>query len=117
MQSVAVTSGPIQRMLGLASVRIHTVAGPISAGLPIAERAEAGVLFERLADEAVERAASDTSHHWGAVTEAAAEPHRAGQPDEVAGPNVPTAPRTPTGPKTPTEPNPPTEPSEVADAR
>jgi putative membrane protein len=67
MQSVAVTVGPVQRLLDLASVRIHTVAGPVVATLPVADRAEAGVLFERLADEAVERAASDTSHHWGAV--------------------------------------------------
>ena len=68
MQSVAITVGPVQRMLDLASVRIDTVAGPVVATLPVADRTEAGVLFERLADEAVERAASDTSHHWGAVT-------------------------------------------------
>ena len=67
MQSVAVTVGPLQRLLDLASVRIHTVAGPVVATLPVADRTEAGELFERLADEAVERAASDTSHHWGAV--------------------------------------------------
>ncbi|MDQ0576491.1 PH domain-containing protein [Agromyces albus] len=111
MQSVAVTSGPIQRMLGLASVRIHTVAGPVAAGLPIAERAEAEALFERLADEAVERAASDTSHHWGAVTSAAADPARASRTSEVAGPGTPPAQGTSAGPGTPTET------SEVADAR
>jgi putative membrane protein len=65
MQSVAVTVGPIQRMLRLASVRIHTVTGPVTAVLPIAERADAAAFFELLADEAVERAANDTSHHWG----------------------------------------------------
>ena len=74
MQSVAVTVGPIQRMLRLASVRIHTVTGPVNAVLPVADRAEASALFERLADEAVERAASDTSHHWGATTVVRAEP-------------------------------------------
>ena len=67
MQSVAVSAGPVQRMLRLASVRIHTVAGPVVPNLPDAERDEADRLFERLADEAVERAASDTSHHWGAA--------------------------------------------------
>lgn len=67
MQSVAVTVGPLQRLLDLAAVRIHTVAGPVVATLPVADRTEAGELFERLADEAVERAASDTSHHWGVV--------------------------------------------------
>ncbi len=66
MQSVAVSVGPLQRMLGLASVRIHTVTGPVVATLPVAERDEALLLFERLADDAVDRAAADTSHHWGA---------------------------------------------------
>ncbi|MDQ0893327.1 PH domain-containing protein [Agromyces ramosus] len=67
MQSVARTVGPIERMLRLASVRIHTVTGPVSAGLPIIEQAEAEALFERIAHDAVERATADTSHHWGAV--------------------------------------------------
>jgi putative membrane protein len=67
MQSVAIHVGPIDRMLRLASVRIHTVTGPVTAILPVVDRTEAVTLFERLADEAVERGASDTSHHWGAV--------------------------------------------------
>jgi putative membrane protein len=71
MQSVGVTAGPIERMLRLATVRIHTVAGPVSAVLPATDRDEAFVLFERLADEAVERAASDTTHHWRAEARAA----------------------------------------------
>jgi putative membrane protein len=66
MQSVAVTIGPIERMLRLASVRIHTVTGPVTPMLPISDRTEAVAFFERLADEAVEQGASDTSHHWGA---------------------------------------------------
>ena len=75
MQSVARTQGPIERMLGLATVRIHTVTGPVTAWLPIVDQAEAEVLFERLADEAVERATADTSHHWGvAVSGAGAVP-------------------------------------------
>ncbi|WP_217424000.1 PH domain-containing protein [Agromyces sp. Marseille-P2726] len=68
MQSVAVSVGPLQRMLRLASVRIHTVTGPVTALAPSLDRSEATDLFERLADEAVERAASDTSHHWAAVS-------------------------------------------------
>ncbi|MEV1131687.1 PH domain-containing protein [Agromyces sp. NPDC049794] len=71
MQSVAVAAGPIGRMLGLASVRIHTVAGPVTASLPVADRTEAFALFERLADEAVERAVADTSDHWGVRPEVA----------------------------------------------
>jgi len=69
MQSVAVSVGPIDRALDLAAVRLHTVAGPVSAVLPVVDRGEAMRLFERLSDEAVERAASDTTHHWGAVTD------------------------------------------------
>ena len=65
--SVAVSVGPLQRMLRLASVRIHTVTGPVTAVAPSLERAEASELFERLADDAIERAATDTSHHWGVI--------------------------------------------------
>ncbi|WP_051138699.1 PH domain-containing protein [Agromyces italicus] len=67
MQSVALSVGPIDRWLRLAGVRLHTVAGPVSAVLPIVDRGEAERLFERLAEEAVDRAASDTTHHWGAT--------------------------------------------------
>jgi putative membrane protein len=65
MQSVAIHVGPVKRMLRLAAVRIHTVAGPVYATLPVADRDEADLLFERVAAEAVDRAARDTSHHWG----------------------------------------------------
>ena len=73
MQSDAISAGPLQRMLRLASVRIHTVTGPVTALAPSLDRSEASDLFEQLADEAIERAASDTSHHWGILsgTEAA----------------------------------------------
>lgn len=67
MQSVAIHVGPVKRMLRLAAVRIHTVAGPVYATLPVADRENAAGLFERLAAEAVDRAARDTSHHWGAA--------------------------------------------------
>ncbi|WP_157002167.1 PH domain-containing protein [Agromyces laixinhei] len=66
MQSVALSVGPIERRLDLATLRLHTVTGPVSALLPVAHRPDATALFERLAHEAIERAASDTSHHWGA---------------------------------------------------
>ncbi len=69
MQSVAVSVGPIDRALDLAGIRLHTVTGPVSAVLPVVDRAEAMRLFERLSEEAVERAASDTTHHWGAATD------------------------------------------------
>ncbi len=67
MQSVAISVGPIDRWLRLAGIRLHTVTGPVSAVLPVVDRDEAERLFERLAEEAVDRAAIDTTHHWGAV--------------------------------------------------
>ncbi|GAA1753124.1 PH domain-containing protein [Agromyces humatus] len=72
MQSVAVSVGPIDRALDLAGIRLHTVTGPVSAVLPVVDRGEAMRLFERLSEEAVERAASDTTHHWGAAQAAQA---------------------------------------------
>ncbi|WP_394553082.1 PH domain-containing protein [Agromyces sp. MMS24-JH15] len=65
MQSASVQSGPVGRMLRLASLRLHTVVGPITATLPAVDRAEAISAFEHVAHEAVVRAASDTSHEWG----------------------------------------------------
>jgi len=70
MQSVAVSAGPIDRALRLSELRLHTVTGPVSAVLPVVDRDEATRLFERLADEAVARAATDTTHHWGAAPRA-----------------------------------------------
>ena len=65
MQSVAVEAGPVRRGLRLASLRVHTVAGPVSVVAPVVDRAEADAAFERLAHEAVERAADDHSERWG----------------------------------------------------
>jgi putative membrane protein len=65
MQSVAIEVGPVRRALGLASLRVHTVAGPVSAVVPVAGRVEADAAFERVAHEAVVRAADDHSERWG----------------------------------------------------
>ncbi|MCD2441573.1 PH domain-containing protein [Agromyces sp. SYSU K20354] len=70
MQSVAVSVGPVDRALDLAGIRLHTVTGPVNAMLPVVDRSEAMRLFERLSEEAVERAASDTTHHWGVAARA-----------------------------------------------
>jgi putative membrane protein len=69
MQSVALSSGPVRRALRLAELRVHTVAGPVYATLPVIDRAEAAALFEQLAAEAVRRAAEDRSQHWGRTDE------------------------------------------------
>lgn len=102
MQSLAVSVGPIERGLRLATLRLHTVTGPVTAVLPIVDRSEALVLFESLSHEAVERAASDTSHHWGTVPAvewpepAAAEPAPA---ESVTAVPAPAGPADETGPR------------------
>lgn len=82
MQSVAVSVGPIDRALDLAAIRLHTVTGPVSAVLPVVDRAEAMRLFERLSEDAVERAASDTTHHWGAAAVGPTDGRPKDEPDE-----------------------------------
>ncbi|MGX5695737.1 PH domain-containing protein [Agromyces soli] len=74
MQSVAVSSGPVRRGLGLAELRLHTVAGPVYATLPVVDREAAQALFEQLSAEAVRRASDDRSEHWGRAREAQSEP-------------------------------------------
>ncbi|MDJ0323761.1 PH domain-containing protein [Cryobacterium sp. PH31-AA6] len=64
LQSVAVSQGPVQRMLRLASADLHTVAGPVAATLSVLDAGEAVNLFDRVAAGAVESAHLDTSHHW-----------------------------------------------------
>lgn len=67
VQSVALSRGPVRRMLRLASVRVHTLAGPVTVELPVADADEAATLFERLAVDAVAWAGADESHRWGAA--------------------------------------------------
>jgi putative membrane protein len=70
LQSVAIARGPIRRGLGLASLRIHTVAGPITPEVPALDRADADAAFEAIAAEAVARAIRDRSDHWGVEADA-----------------------------------------------
>lgn len=67
IQSLAVHQGPILRRLDLASLHVHTVAGPISARLGAVDRREALRFFTEVADAAVAAATRDTSHRWGSV--------------------------------------------------
>lgn len=67
LQSVDLRQGPLDRSLGLATVRAQTVAGPVTASLDVAAASVALELFERTAADAVRYAATDTSHQWGAV--------------------------------------------------
>jgi putative membrane protein len=64
LQSISIEQGPIQRMLRLANLRVHTVAGPVVAALPVIDVREGERLFERLSAGAISSARADTSHHW-----------------------------------------------------
>jgi putative membrane protein len=64
LQSVAVRQGPVQRMLRLASVRLHTVAGPVYSMLPVVDLDESVRFFESVAAGAITSAQADTSHRW-----------------------------------------------------
>jgi len=65
MQSVAVAAGPVRRGLGLESLRIHTVVGPITPEVPALDRADATAAFTAIAAEAVDRALRDRTDRWG----------------------------------------------------
>jgi putative membrane protein len=64
LQSVGISQGPLQRMQRLASAKLHTVAGPVTASLPVVAQAQALVLFQALAAGAVASAEADTTHRW-----------------------------------------------------
>jgi putative membrane protein len=64
LQSVAINQGPVRRRLRLASARLHTVTGPVSATLGVIDVGEAVRLLETVTAGAVRSADSDTSHHW-----------------------------------------------------
>jgi membrane protein YdbS with pleckstrin-like domain len=50
MQFIDVTAGPLERMFGLATVRLHTAAAATDARIPGLEREEAARLRDRLAE-------------------------------------------------------------------
>ncbi len=64
IQSVALSRGPLGRRLRLAKVRVHTVAGPVSAYVGAVDQATAVGFFESLAHEAVAAGQADRSHRW-----------------------------------------------------
>ncbi|MBK4348477.1 PH domain-containing protein [Lacisediminihabitans changchengi] len=64
LQSVALSQGPVLRMLRLADIHLHTVAGPIRAHLDAVDQNRALAFFETVATAAVASQQSDTSHRW-----------------------------------------------------
>ncbi len=64
MQSVALHQGPIERSLRVASVNVHTVAGPITPRLGAVDAEVAIRFFGEVASEAVHAVSSDRTHRW-----------------------------------------------------
>ncbi|MGV8877024.1 MAG: PH domain-containing protein, partial [Rhodoglobus sp.] len=64
LQSVSMGQGPLLRRLGLAELRVHTVAGPISATIGALDRDDVIRFFDEISRAAVQSAAVDTSHRW-----------------------------------------------------
>ncbi|CAN5456592.1 PH domain-containing protein [soil metagenome] len=64
LQSVSLHQGPVHRMLRLASIQLHTVAGPIRADIDAVDQQVALEFFEEVASSAVRSAQLDTSHRW-----------------------------------------------------
>ncbi|MBT2502365.1 PH domain-containing protein [Curtobacterium sp. ISL-83] len=64
VQSVKVEQGPLERVLRLASVHVHTVSGPVSARIGALDAVDAQHFWSDVTRRAVEAAAADTSHRW-----------------------------------------------------
>jgi putative membrane protein len=69
VQSMAVHQGPIYRMLHLALVRAHTVAGTVYTGIGAIDRNDAMNLFADAEARSIARAAADRSHRWDAAAQ------------------------------------------------
>lgn len=70
MQSVALSQGPINRRLALATLRVHTVTGPVTPRLGGVDETAAITAFDAITAGAVAASASDTSHRWRAAVAA-----------------------------------------------
>lgn len=64
-QSVAVHQGPLERALRLARVKVHTVAGPVTANLGALDVGDASALFRDAAAAGAQAIRDDRSHRWG----------------------------------------------------
>jgi putative membrane protein len=72
MQSVSLYQGPLLRRLRLASLRLHTVAGPVDPRIGAVDATQATQFFRDVTDAAVRSATVDTSHRWRRSTSAPA---------------------------------------------
>ncbi|WP_241984816.1 PH domain-containing protein [Cryobacterium adonitolivorans] len=80
LQSVGINQGPVRRRLRLATARLHTVTGPVTATLGVIDAGEAARLLETVTAGAVASAESDTSHHWSRTSQGPAPTPRPASP-------------------------------------
>ena len=66
-QSVAAHQGPLERLLRLAKVRVHTVNGPVTASIGALDVGDASALFRDAAAAGVVAIRADRSHRWGSA--------------------------------------------------
>lgn len=71
LQSLGMNQGPLLRRLNLASLTVHTVAGPVVARLGAIDAAEAVAAFAAIERAAVSSADLDTSHRWRSMAPSA----------------------------------------------
>jgi putative membrane protein len=64
VQSVAITQGPMYRLLRLAHVHVHTVVGPVRAELGAVDGLTAVAFFDRVSGEVVDAVRTDATHRW-----------------------------------------------------
>jgi putative membrane protein len=64
VQSIELRQGPLLRALRLASVRLHTVSGPVDARLGALDATDATGFFAGTSDAAIRAASVDASHRW-----------------------------------------------------
>ncbi len=63
-QSTSLSQGPLARRLRLATLRVHTVAGPVAARLGAVDQETAIRAFDEFAASAFRAAETDRSHRW-----------------------------------------------------
>jgi putative membrane protein len=66
-QSVAAHQGPLERLLRLGQVRLHTVAGPVVARVGALDVRDASALFRDAASAGVVAIRDDRTHRWGSA--------------------------------------------------
>ncbi|MFT4220971.1 MAG: PH domain-containing protein [Microbacterium sp.] len=69
LQSIGLEQGPLERALGVARARAHTIAGPVSGRLGAIDRDAALRLFDTVEANAIAAASVDRSHRWGSSSE------------------------------------------------